>query len=172
MIETFKPFVQRRPKRENLYEEFLFVIMRLSIVSTLYNSAPHLLEFYERLTQCAQDITHDYEMILVNDGSPDASLELSLKLYEKDQRIRVIDLSRNFGHHKAKMTGLQHARGEYVFLIDSDLEEPPETLKRFTWTWCLGFRRNGRGACLSGYRALFFTRSSIGSVTSKFRKIF
>ncbi|MCH7501573.1 MAG: glycosyltransferase family 2 protein, partial [Nitrospinae bacterium] len=105
--------------------------MRLSIVSTLYNSAPHLLEFYERLTQCAQGITHDYEMILVNDGSPDASLDLALQLYEKDQRIRVIDLSRNFGHHKAKMTGLQHARGEYVFLIDSDLEEPPETLKRF-----------------------------------------
>ncbi len=109
----------------------MIAIMRLSIVSTLYNSAPHLLEFYERLTQCAQGITHDYEMILVNDGSPDAFLDLALKLYEKDQRIRVIDLSRNFGHHKAKMTGLQHARGEYVFLIDSDLEEPPETLKRF-----------------------------------------
>jgi putative glycosyltransferase len=84
--------------------------MRLSLVTTLYNSAPHLLELYERLTKCAQDITHDYEMILVNDGSPDASLELALKLYEKDQRIRVIDLSRNFGHHKAKMTGLEHAR--------------------------------------------------------------
>jgi putative glycosyltransferase len=105
--------------------------MRLSLVTTLYNSAPHLLELYERLTQCAQEITHDYEMILVNDGSPDASLELALELYEKDQRVRVIDLSRNFGHHKAKMTGLQHARGEYVFLIDSDLEEPPETLKVF-----------------------------------------
>jgi putative glycosyltransferase len=105
--------------------------MRLSLVTTLYNSAPHLLELCERLTKCAQEITHDYEMILVNDGSPDASLELALDLYEKDQRIRVIDLSRNFGHHKAKMTGLQHARGEYVFLIDSDLEEPPETLRLF-----------------------------------------
>lgn len=105
--------------------------MRLSLVTTLYNSAPHLLELYERLTKCSQEITHDYEMILVNDGSPDASLELALELYEKDNRVKVIDLSRNFGHHKAKMTGLQHARGEYVFLIDSDLEEPPETLKLF-----------------------------------------
>ena len=105
--------------------------MRLSLVTTLYNSAPHLLELCERLTKCAQEITHDYEMILVNDGSPDASLELALELYEKDQRIKVIDLSRNFGHHKAKMTGLQHACGEYVFLIDSDLEEPPETLRLF-----------------------------------------
>lgn len=105
--------------------------MRLSLVATLYNSAPHLLEFYERMTKCAQEITHDYEMILVNDGSPDSSLELALQLYEKDNRVKVIDLSRNFGHHKAIMTGLEHAQGEYVFLIDSDLEEPPETLKQF-----------------------------------------
>ena len=105
--------------------------MRLSLVATLYNSAPHLLEFYERMTKCAQEVTHDYEMILVNDGSPDSSLELALQLYEQDNRVKVIDLSRNFGHHKAIMTGLEHAQGEYVFLIDSDLEEPPETLKRF-----------------------------------------
>ena len=105
--------------------------MRLSIVATLYNSAPHLNEFYERLTQSAQQITHDYEIILVNDGSPDSSLELALKLFEQDSRVRVIDLSRNFGHHKAIMTGLEHARGEYVFLIDSDLEEPPEVLNTF-----------------------------------------
>jgi len=105
--------------------------MRLSIVSTLYNSAPHLFEFYERITKCAQDITHDYELILVNDGSPDNSLELAVSLHEKDQRVKVIDLSRNFGHHKAIIAGLSYAQSEYVFLIDSDLEEPPETLKFF-----------------------------------------
>ena len=105
--------------------------MRLSIVSTLYNSSPHLLEFYERLTRCAQEITHEYEIILVNDGSPDASLEMALDLYDKDTRITVVDLSRNFEHHKAIMTGLEHAKGDYVFLIDSDLEEPPEVLKTF-----------------------------------------
>jgi len=105
--------------------------MRLSLVATLYNSAPHLSEFYERLTQCAKGITHDYEVILVNDGSPDTSLDLALELVEKDNRVKVIDLSRNFGHHKAIMTGLEHAQGEYVFLIDSDLEEPPEVLQTF-----------------------------------------
>jgi len=105
--------------------------MRLSLVTTLYNSAPHLLELYERLTKCAQEITHDYELILVNDGSPDNSLELAVALHEKDQRVKVVDLSRNFGHHKAIMTGLSYARSDYVFLIDSDLEEPPETLKLF-----------------------------------------
>jgi putative glycosyltransferase len=105
--------------------------MRLSIVTTLYNSESHLQEFYDRITQCAQDITHDYELILVNDGSPDNSLESAVSLHEKDQRVKVIDLSRNFGHHKAIMTGLSYAQGAYVFLIDSDLEEPPETLKLF-----------------------------------------
>jgi putative glycosyltransferase len=105
--------------------------MYLSLVSTLYNSASHLNEFYERLTQSVQQFTHDYEIILVNDGSPDSSLELALKLLEQDNRVKVVDLSRNFGHHKAIMTGLEHARGEYVFLIDCDLEEPPETLRLF-----------------------------------------
>jgi putative glycosyltransferase len=100
-------------------------------VSTLYNTEPHLLEFYERITKCAQEITHDYELILVNDGSPDNSLELAVALHEKDQRVKVIDLSRNFGHHKAMMIGLEYAQSDYVFLIDSDLEEPPETLKLF-----------------------------------------
>ena len=105
--------------------------MRLSIVSTLYNSAPHLLEFYERITKCAQEITHDYELILVNDGSPDNSLELAILLHKKDLKVKIVDLSRNFGHHKAMMIGLEHAQSDYVFLIDSDLEEPPETLKLF-----------------------------------------
>ncbi len=105
--------------------------MRLSIVSTLFHSAPHLQEFYERITQCAREITDDYQLILVNDGSPDASLAMALDLYEKDSRVTVIDLSRNFEHHKAMMTGLEHAKGDFVFLIDCDLEEPPETLKVF-----------------------------------------
>ncbi len=73
---------------KNLYADFLIAIMRLSIVSTLYNSAPHLIEFYERITQCAQDITHDYELILVNDGSSDNSFELAVSFHEKDQRVK------------------------------------------------------------------------------------
>lgn len=105
--------------------------MYLSIVSTLYNSASYLEEFYTRMTAAADKITRDYEMILVNDGSPDSSLDLAISLYEKDYRVRVIDLSRNFGHHKAMMTGLSYACGELVFLLDSDLEEEPELLETF-----------------------------------------
>ncbi|HEY9868987.1 MAG TPA: glycosyltransferase family 2 protein [Candidatus Obscuribacterales bacterium] len=105
--------------------------MKLSIVATLYRSEKHLREFYERITRVAQGITDDFELILVNDGSPDGSLSIARELHEKDARVVVLDLSRNFGHHKAALTGVSYALGETVFLIDSDLEEPPELLGRF-----------------------------------------
>jgi len=105
--------------------------MDLSIVTTMYCSSPYVQEFYDRICAVAKKITGDYEIILVNDGSPDDSLDIAVALYEKDPKVRVIDLSRNFGHHKAMMTGLMHAEGELVFLIDCDLEEKPELLERF-----------------------------------------
>jgi putative glycosyltransferase len=105
--------------------------MYLSIVTTLYYSAPYINEFYQRISIESQKLTDDYEIIFVNDGSPDDSLGVAVKLHQKDERVRVIDLSRNFGHHKAIMTGLSYARGELIFLLDSDLEEEPELLSLF-----------------------------------------
>ncbi|EJM53442.1 glycosyltransferase family 2 protein [Pseudomonas sp. GM48] len=107
--------------------------MRLSIVATLYQSAEHLQEFHARCTSAAQTLAgDDYEIVLVNDGSPDDSLGLAIRLTEIDPHVVLVDLSRNFGHHKAMMTGLAHAQGNEVFLIDSDLEEPPECLLTFS----------------------------------------
>ncbi|MFL6202291.1 MAG: glycosyltransferase family 2 protein, partial [Thermoanaerobaculia bacterium] len=105
--------------------------MDLSIVSSLYRSAPYLREFHRRASDAARQLGLDYEIILVNDGSPDESLELALELQQGDPRLCVIDLSRNFGHHKAMMTGLAHSHGDRVFLLDSDLEEEPELLLPF-----------------------------------------
>lgn len=105
--------------------------MTLSVVTTLYRSAAYLTEFYQRVSRAAEAVTDDYELLFVNDGSPDESLERVLQLYERDPRLRIIDLSRNFGHHKAMMTGLAHARGDLVFLVDVDLEEQPEWLVEF-----------------------------------------
>ena len=105
--------------------------MKLSIVTTLYNSAPYLMEFHERVCAAAGRLTDDFEIVLVNDGSPDNSLAVALELHRKDARVCVVDLSRNFGHHKAMMTGLVHVRGDLVFLLDSDLEEEPELLQKF-----------------------------------------
>lgn len=106
--------------------------MKLSIVATLYQSAPYITEFYQRASAAARQLVgEDFEIVLVNDGSPDNSLELAVRLTESDSHVIVVDLSRNFGHHKAMMTGLSHAVGAQVFLIDSDLEEEPEWLLSF-----------------------------------------
>lgn len=105
--------------------------MKLSIVTTLYKSSLYIDEFYTRITKEALNITQDYEIIFVDDGSPDNSLQKTILLHEKDTKVKVIELSKNFGHHKAIMTGLSHAKGEFVFLIDVDLEEEPELLGIF-----------------------------------------
>lgn len=105
--------------------------MKLSVVTSLYKSSPHIPEFYRRICAAAETITAELEIILVNDGSPDDSLQKAIALHKQDSRVTVIDLSRNFGHHNALMTGLKAATGDYTLLIDSDLEEPPEVLLPF-----------------------------------------
>ncbi len=106
--------------------------MKLSVVSSLYCSEDYLDEFCRRSAAAAEKFAgNDYEILLVNDGSPDGSLAKALALREADQRIRIIDLARNFGHHKALMTGIAGAEGDFVFLIDCDLEEAPELLDEF-----------------------------------------
>jgi putative glycosyltransferase len=105
--------------------------MKLSIVTTLYKSEPTVAEFVRRASAAAAAITDSYEIVIVDDGSPDDALAIAIKLAATDPNLKVIELSRNFGHHKALMTGLKHASGDYCFLIDSDLEEAPELLAEF-----------------------------------------
>src|SRR5689334_21489187 len=105
--------------------------MTLSIVTTLYKSSPYVRKFYERATRAATALTQDYELLFVNDGSPDDACDQAVALHRLDTHVRVLDLSRNFGHHKAMMTGLQYARGDLIFLLDVDLEEQPEWLREF-----------------------------------------
>jgi putative glycosyltransferase len=107
--------------------------VKLSIVATLYRSAAYIAEFHLRASAAARQLAgDDYEIVLVNDGSPDDSVERAIRLSEADDHVVVVDLSRNFGHHKAMMAGLANARGDLVFLIDSDLEEEPEWLLDFS----------------------------------------
>jgi putative glycosyltransferase len=103
----------------------------LSIVTTLYRSAPFLADFLARATSVAEAVSTSHEIVLVDDGSPDGSLALAIQAMQTDERVRVIELSRNFGHHAAILAGLTHARADRVFFVDSDLEEPPELLLRF-----------------------------------------
>jgi putative glycosyltransferase len=105
--------------------------MKLSIVTSLYHSEAYIEEFHRRIRAAAVEITADCEFIYVNDGSPDQSLQVALRLRQKDNQVVVVDLSRNFGHHRALMVGLSFATGDLVFMIDVDLEEEPELLQRF-----------------------------------------
>ena len=103
--------------------------MKLSVVTTLYRSETTVTEFHRRASLAAsRTVAGPTEFVYVNDGSPDRSLERVHDLRREDSRIVVVDLARNFGHHPALLTGLAQASGDLVFLIDSDLEEPPELL--------------------------------------------
>jgi putative glycosyltransferase len=105
--------------------------MKLSVVTTLYKSSEYIEEFYSRITNETKRITEDYEIIFVDDGSPDDSLSKAIKLSEIDNKVKVIELSRNFGHHKAIMAGLESTNSDFVFLLDVDLEDLPEWLGDF-----------------------------------------
>ena len=104
--------------------------MTLSIVTTLYGSAAHVDEFCERAFRSAAGLTADVEMILVDDASPDDALSRALAWHARDPRVRVVELSRHYGHFAALIAGLARARGDRIFLADVDLEEPPELLER------------------------------------------
>lgn len=108
--------------------------MQLSVVSTLYNSAPFIPQLLSRLIAVIEELNiKEYEIILVNDGSPDESLKVALEERQKypDKFIKIIQLSRNFGHHNAIVAGLRESRGDLVFLIDSDMDVDPEVLLVF-----------------------------------------
>ena len=107
-------------------------MIKLSIVTTLYRSAQTIDDFYRRASEVVTALCGDeYELVFVNDGSPDNSIDLVVALSQQDSHVSVIDLSRNFGHHNAMLAGLDYAKGEYIYLIDSDLEEEPEWLFQF-----------------------------------------
>ncbi|MCA3106425.1 MAG: glycosyltransferase family 2 protein [Rhodocyclaceae bacterium] len=140
--------------------------MKLSIVTTLYQSAAYVEEFHRRASAVAAHHAADsYELVFVNDGSPDDSLERAVALSRADPHVVVVDLSRNFGHHKAMMTGLAYARGERVYLLDSDLEEEPEWfdafLARLEDEGCdvvYGVQRNRKGGRFERWSGRMFYR--------------
>ncbi|MBC2382893.1 glycosyltransferase family 2 protein [Pseudomonas sp. WS 5106] len=107
--------------------------MKLSVITTLYKSSMFLEEFCQRAISAAQKLVgDDYELILINDGSPDDSIQRALELQKHHEHIKIVDLSRNFGHHAAIVAGLELSIGERVFLMDCDLEEHPEWLSLFS----------------------------------------
>ncbi|WP_199797480.1 glycosyltransferase family 2 protein [Hymenobacter amundsenii] len=104
--------------------------MDLSVVIPIYNEEANLGPLYERLCGVLDPMAlpGGYELIFINDGSHDGSLALIRQLAARDERVRFVDFSRNFGHQIAVTAGLDRARGEAVAIIDADLQDPPELL--------------------------------------------
>lgn len=103
-----------------------------SIVSTLYKSSGTCEQFLTRVLESTKRLTNSFEIIIVDDGCPEKSGDLLIQSFSNQSlAVRIVKLSKNFGHHHAMMTGLSLCQGEYIFLIDSDLEEPPELIGSF-----------------------------------------
>jgi glycosyltransferase involved in cell wall biosynthesis len=105
----------------------------VSVVAPVYNEEDTLLEFHRRVCDALEGI--HFELVLVDDGSSDATPELLAGLAADDERVRVVELSRNFGHQAALTAGLDHARGDSVAMIDSDLQDPPELIAEMLEHW-------------------------------------
>lgn len=104
--------------------------MQLSIVTTLYYSLPFLRRFIDEMTEIVNELgIEEYEIVFVNDGSPDNSLDFLIEERKQNNKIRIVDLSRNFGHHYALQAGINFASGEYIYIVDNDLETPSSFLK-------------------------------------------
>ena len=104
--------------------------MELSVIIPIYNEESNLDELHQRLVRVleAMELAGGFELIFINDGSRDQSLHLLLALAARDERVRYIDLSRNFGHQIAVTAGLDRAAGDAVVIIDADLQDPPELI--------------------------------------------
>ncbi|MDQ7015687.1 MAG: glycosyltransferase family 2 protein [Gammaproteobacteria bacterium] len=126
---------------------------QLSVVVPAYNEEEVISEFHQRLSAVLDQIPNS-EIIYVNDGSNDGTLELLTGFRDADQRIAIVDLSRNFGKELATTAGLDHSRGDAVVLIDADLQDPPELIPKMLLEWQKGFdvvymqrsRRDGESA--------------------------
>jgi len=104
--------------------------MLYSIVVPVYNSQNTLGELYKRLKGTFKEITDNYEIIFVDDGSKDGSWEEIKSIRSNDSKVKAISLMRNFGQHNALMCGFNFAKGEFVVTIDDDLQHPPEEIKK------------------------------------------
>ncbi|MEM7103953.1 MAG: glycosyltransferase family 2 protein [Bacteroidota bacterium] len=146
--------------------------MDLSIVIPIFNEEKNLPILYDRLSAVCQKLRVSYELIFVNDGSSDGSLEKIRLLSNTDQAVDFIDFSRNFGHQLAVTAGLDHAEGDAVVIIDGDLQDPPEFIEDLYRKWQEGYevvyakRKKRKGEKrLKRYTAAIFYRI-LSSITS------
>ena len=110
-----------------------------SVVIPVWNEQEVIPILYERLVQTMESTGERWEVIFVNDGSRDRSLELLTDLSRHDARVKVLNFSRNFGHQIAISAGFDYADGDAVIVMDADLQDPPEVLLRMIAKWREGY---------------------------------
>ena len=103
-------------------------ITMFSLIIPVYNEEGLIEEVASRSVKAIESFTSDYEILFINDGSADSTLQKLIEIRKKNLRIKIVDLSRNFGHQAAYTAGLELAKGDYVALMDGDLQDPPELL--------------------------------------------
>jgi glycosyltransferase involved in cell wall biosynthesis len=112
----------------------------LSILIPMHNEQDVLEKLFARLKPCIEQVTHNYEIICVNDGSKDNTLALLRDYHAKDSRIKIISLSRNFGKEAALTAAIEHCVGDAVIPIDADLQDPPELIPEMWAKWKEGYQ--------------------------------
>lgn len=112
---------------------------RYSIVAPIYNEEGNIQVLYDRIREVMDKTGESWELVTVNDGSRDRSLELLEQLSAKDPRIKVVNFARNFGHQIAVTAGLDYTSGEAVIIIDADLQDPPELILDMIERWKAGY---------------------------------
>jgi dolichol-phosphate mannosyltransferase len=112
----------------------------VSILIPCYNEEAVIPELYGRLSSAADKLNESYEVVVVDDGSSDASWDLLAEISQRDNRWKIVRFSRNFGHQAALSAALYHAKGDCAILIDADLQDPPEEISRFIEKWREGFQ--------------------------------
>lgn len=113
---------------------------KISIIVPAYNEEESLPFLYERLTKLMDSIeNYEFEVLFINDGSKDKTLDIIKYIREKDKRFCYVNLSRNFGKEVAMMAGLDYAKGDAVIFIDADLQDPPELIPELIKYWEEGY---------------------------------
>ena len=112
---------------------------KISIVIASYNEEKNILPLYNRIVKTFKDIPYDYEIIYIENGSTDNSLQIFKKLTKKDKKVKVIVFSRNYGSQMAFQAGMDYATGDGVVFMDGDLQDPPEIIPKFIEKWEEGY---------------------------------
>ncbi len=113
--------------------------VKISIVVPVFNEETNVYEMHRRCSESLGTLATDYEVIFVDDGSTDHTLENLREIAGEDDKVKVLSLSRNFGHQLAVTAGLEHATGDATVVIDGDLQDPPEVIPRMIEKWKEGY---------------------------------